>query len=130
MIRSNYGRTKPATPPVAGQFSPIALLPTQGPQFTSPEFTGILESHGIRISMDGRGPVFDNIFIERLWLSVKYEEVYLHEYQTVAEAKKRLGEYFRFYNGERLHEALDYRPPSEVYFGTSASLMPTAAMMA
>jgi len=77
-----------------------------------------------------RGRVYDNIFIERLWRSVKYEEVFLHEYQTVAEAKKRLGEYFRFYNEERLHEALDYRTPSAVYFGTSASMMPTAAGMA
>jgi transposase InsO family protein len=75
----------------------------------------------------GRGRVYDNIFIERLWRSVKYEEVFLHEYQTVAEAKKRLGEYFHFYNEERLHEALDYRTPSAVYFGTSASMMPTAA---
>jgi putative transposase len=102
----------------------------QGSQFTSTDFTGLLEKHDIKVSMDGRGRVYDNIFIERLWRSVKYEEVYLHEYQTVAEAKKRLGEYFRFYNEERLHEALDYRTPFEAYFGTSASMMPTAAVMA
>ena len=68
----------------------------QGAQFTSPEFTGILESHGVRISMDGRGRVFDNIFVERLWRTVKYEEVYLHEYRTVAEARAHLAAYFRF----------------------------------
>ena len=102
----------------------------QGSRFTSTDFTGLLEKHDIKVSMDGRGRVYDNIFIERLWRSVKYEEVFLHEYQTVAEAKKRLGEYFYFYNEERLHEALDNRTPSAVYVGTSASMMPTAAGMA
>lgn len=98
----------------------------QGAQFTSADFTRLLEGNGIKVSMDGRGRVFDNIFIERLWRSVKYEEVFLHEYQTVAEAKKGLGEYFRFYNEERLHEALGYRTPHELYFGTSALVLPTA----
>jgi putative transposase len=87
----------------------------QGAQFTSREFTGTLEYAGIRISMDGRGRVFDNIFIERLWRSVKYEEVYLHEYRTVLEARRQLARYFRFYNTERIHEALEYRTPAEVY---------------
>jgi len=96
----------------------------QGAQFTSPEFTGILESHGIRISMDGRGRVFDNIFVERLWRTIKYEEIYLHEYRTVGEARAHLAAYFRFYNEERPHQALDYRTPHEVYFGSSAPLMP------
>lgn len=73
----------------------------QGVQFTSPEFTGILESANIRISMAGRGRVFDNIFVERFWRSVKYEEVYLHEYRTVAKARTQLAVYFRFYNRER-----------------------------
>jgi len=102
----------------------------QGSQFTSTDFTRLLEKYDIKVSMDGRGRVYDNIFIERLWRSAKCEEMFLHEYQTVAEAKKRLGEYFRFYNEERLHEALDYRTPSAVYFGTSTSMMPTAVVMA
>ena len=102
----------------------------QGSQFTSTDFTRLLEKYDIKVSMDGRGRVYDNIFIERLWRSAKCEEMFLHEYQTVAEAKKRLGEYFRFYNEERLHEVLDYRTPSAVYFGTSTSMMPTAVVMA
>jgi putative transposase len=87
----------------------------QGSQFTSLEFTGRLEQDGIRISMDSRGRVFDNIFIERLWRSVKYEEVYLHEYQTVSEARALLTKYFLFYNMERLHESLGYQTPYQVY---------------
>jgi putative transposase len=98
----------------------------QGAQFTNPEFTGFLESRGIRISMDGRGRVYDNIFVERLWRTVKYEEVYLHEYRTVAEARAHLAAYFRFYNEERPHQALDYRTPHEVYFGSSAAMAPAA----
>ena len=94
----------------------------QGAQFTSEEFTNLLEREGIRISMDGRGRVYDNIFVERLWRSVKYEEVYLHDYLTVPEARDRLGAYFRFYNEERLHETLGYRTPQEVYFGTRSVL--------
>ena len=89
----------------------------QGSQFTSNEFTGRLEEAGIRISMDDRGRVFDNIFIERLWRTLKYEEVYTHSYETVREAKENLGRYFRFYNEERLHESLGYKTPKEVYFG-------------
>jgi len=88
----------------------------QGSQFTSREFTGRLEGAGVRISMDGRGRVFDNIFIERLWRSVKYEEVYLHRYESVREARNGLTRYFQFYNTERLHESLGYRTPHEVYF--------------
>lgn len=87
----------------------------QGCQFTSVEFTNRLEREGIRISMDGRGRVFDNIFVERLWRSVKYEEVYLQQYQTVSEARKRLANYFIFYNRERLHESLGYQTPYQVY---------------
>jgi putative transposase len=98
----------------------------QGPQFTSEEFTGLLEEEGIRVSMDGRGRIYDNIFLERLWWTVKYEEVYLHEYRTVLEARAHLAEYFRFYNEERLHETLGYRTPHEVYFGTRSSLAPAA----
>jgi putative transposase len=92
----------------------------QGAQYMSEEFTGLLEETKVRISMDGRGRLYDNIFVERLWRTIKYEEVYLHDYRTVQEARERLAAYFRFYNTERLHEALGYRTPHEVYFGTSA----------
>jgi len=91
----------------------------QGSQFTSAEFTGKLETAGVRISMDGRGRVFDNIFIERLWRSVKQEEVYTKSYETVRDARDGLAGYFRLYNTERLHESLGYRTPHEVYFGAS-----------
>lgn len=83
----------------------------QGSQFTSREFTGVLERYGIAISMDGRGRVFDNIFIERLWRTVKYEEVYLKEYGDVWDAEENLNRYFRFYNTERPHGALRKRTP-------------------
>ena len=87
----------------------------QGSQFTSETFTKRLESAGVSISMDGRGRVFDNIFVERLWRSVKYEEVYLKDYCDVREAREGLGRYFRFYNEERLHQSLGYRTPAVVY---------------
>ena len=96
----------------------------QGGQFTSPDFTGRLEAKGIRISMDGRGRVFDNVFIERLWRTVKYEEVYLHAYETVDEARRRLASYFIFYNTERLHSSLGYQTPRDVYFGGSTHAFP------
>ena len=88
----------------------------QGSQFTSSAFTGLLEQNNIRISMDGRGRAFDNIFIERLWRTVKYEEVYLHDYQDGVDAYFALEKYFRFYNEERFHSSLDYQTPSEVYY--------------
>jgi len=88
----------------------------QGTQFTSLRFTRILEDRDIRISMDGRGRVFDNIFVERLWRSVKYEEVYLKDYQTPEEAYRGLEDYFEFYNTERLHQALSYGTPQEAYW--------------
>jgi putative transposase len=87
----------------------------QGTQFTSEDFTGILLRAGIEISMDGRGRVYDNIFVERLWRSVKYEEVYLKDYEGVREAREGLGRYFEFYNGNRPHQSLGYRTPREVY---------------
>jgi putative transposase len=89
----------------------------QGSQFTTPSFFKILLDQGIAISMDGRGRVFDNIFIERLWRSLKYEEVYLKEYNNVREAIEGLNRYFTFYNTERPHQALGYRSPLEVHFG-------------
>lgn len=89
----------------------------QGSQFTSLAFTGELENHQIRISMDGRGRCFDNIFTERLWRTVKYEEVYVKDYGSPREARENLGQYFGFYNNERYHQALDYRTPAQVHFG-------------
>jgi len=87
----------------------------QGSQFTSTAFTDRLLEGGVRISMDGRGRALDNIFIERLWRSVKYEEIYLHDYQHVPEAMLGLQRYFDFYNHQRLHQALDYRTPAAVF---------------
>ena len=87
----------------------------QGAQFTSLAFTERLKNGGIRISMDGRGRALDNVFVERLWRSVKYEEVYLQDYQSVWDARQSLTRYFRFYNRERLHQALGYRTPAAVY---------------
>jgi putative transposase len=91
----------------------------QGTQFTSEAFTGILERREVAISMDGRGRAFDNIFSERLWRTVKYEEVFLKDYADAEEARQGLRGYFRFYNYERLHQSLDYRTPAEVYEGRS-----------
>jgi putative transposase len=88
----------------------------QGSQFTSAAFTGCLSSAGVPISMDGRGRALDNIFVERLWRSVKYEEVYLKEYASVPEAIGSLGSYLTFYNEERLHQSLGYRTPAAVYY--------------
>lgn len=88
----------------------------QGCQFTGAEFTGVLKQHQIRISMDGKGCWRDNVFIERLWKSVKYEEVYLHAYDTVSAARAGLSRYFMFYNTRRPHTALDRRTPDAVYF--------------
>jgi len=91
----------------------------QGSQFTSRAFTGLLLDRDIQISMDGRGRVFDNIFIERLWRSVKYEEVYLHDYENVRAARQGIDAYFDCYNHRRLHQALEYRTPAEVYHDNS-----------
>jgi len=99
----------------------------KGSQFTSLDFTRTLEEADIKISMDSRGRVFDNIFVERLWRSVKYEEVYLHQYQTVSEARHGLAQYFLFYNMERLHESLGYRTPYEVYVKERLNINPVQA---
>ena len=99
----------------AGGRWPEIFNTDQGSQFTSGEFTGVLIEHGVKISMDGKGRAFDNIFSERLWRSVKVEEVYMRDYQTVAEANYYLGRYFEFYNNWRLHQALGYATPAEVY---------------
>ena len=100
-----------------GQGQPEVFNTDQGSQFTSLEFTQVLRDHGVKISMDGKGRYTDNIFVERLWRTVKYEEVYLKAYANAAEARKELGAYFRFYNNQRPHQALGYRTPAEVFFG-------------
>ena len=89
----------------------------QGSQFTSLEFTDRLKAEGIQISMDGRGRALDNIFVERLWRSVKYEDIYLHDYATVEAVIAGLRKYFEFYNAKRQHQSLDYRTPQEAYQG-------------
>jgi putative transposase len=103
------------------QARPTIFNTDQGSQFTSLEFTGRLLAADVRISMDGRGRALDNIFVERLWRTVKYEEVYLKEYATVPVALRSLGDYFRFYNEERLHQALAYRTPAAVYHAGGAT---------
>ena len=87
----------------------------QGSPFTSDDFTGTLKRHGVTISMDGKGRCMDNIFVERLWRSLKYEEVYLNAYATVAEAKAGIGAWLDFYNTERQHQSLGYRTPRQIY---------------
>jgi putative transposase len=87
----------------------------QGSQFTAAAFTSRLEARGIAVSMDGRGRALDNVFIERLWRSVKYEEVYLRDYADGWEAEEQLAAYFRFYSHQRIHQALGYRTPADVY---------------
>ena len=89
----------------------------QGSQFTSVAFTSLLQRNAIRISMDGKGSWRDNVFVERLWRSVKYEEVYLRAYDSVAEARTSLGRYLGFYNRKRPHSSLNGRTPDQAYFG-------------
>jgi len=94
----------------------------QGSQFTSEAFTCILQDAAVAISMDGRGRAFDNIFVERPWRSVKYEEVYIKDYGDVDEARLGLSDYFALYNTEHLHQSLGYKTPAEVYFGDDSAL--------
>jgi putative transposase len=103
---------------------PTILNTDQGSQFTSAAFTSVVLDHGIRISMDGRGCWRDNIFVERLWRSLKYEEVYLHGYDSVSEATSGIGRYFTLYNNRRPHSSLSDRTPDDVFF---SSLSLTAA---
>lgn len=97
------------------QAKPTIWNSDQGSHFTSPHYTQRLLDAGVQISMDGKGRALDNIFTERLWRTVKYEEVYLHEYVTPKDAFRGLGSYFHFYNHQRLHQSLDYRTPAAVY---------------
>jgi len=99
----------------------------QGARFTSGDWLDRLKATGCRISMDGKGRWVDNVFVERLWRSVKYEDVYLHAYRDGREARERLTEYFAFYNRQRGHQSLDYRTPDEVYFGARADEFAAAA---
>jgi putative transposase len=93
----------------------------QGSQFTSEAFTTVLSDHDIKISMDGKGRWIDNVMVERLWRSLKYEEVYLKSYQSVAEARRSIGAYLRFFNSERHHQSLGKRTPDEVYYETQTA---------
>ena len=99
----------------------------QGSQFTSDDFRGVLENHDIQISMDGKGRWVDNVLVERLWRSLKYENVYPSGYSNIKEAKKGIKEYFEFYNEERCHTALDDKTPNEVYFEHNNEKMKTQA---
>jgi putative transposase len=95
---------------------PLICNSDQGSHFTSPQYTQLLQAAQVQISMDGKGRALDNIFTERLWRTVKYEEVYLHDYTSPREARQALTRYFQFYNQERPHQALENQTPAEVYF--------------
>ena len=93
----------------------------QGSQFTSPQFTQLVAATGAQISMDGKGRALDNIFTERLWRTIKYDHVYLHDYESPRQCRQQLGAFLTRYNEQRLHESLKYRTPAEVYFQTETS---------
>jgi putative transposase len=101
---------------IARYGAPDIVNTDQGSQFTSQAFTGLLKKHGIHISMDGKGSWRDNVFIERLWRSVKYEEVYLHAYDTVSDSRAGIGRYFNLYNRRRPHSSLKGKTPDQVYY--------------
>ena len=103
---------------------PIIFNTDQGSQFTSHQFTDRLEKDNIRISMDGRGRALDNIFIERLWRTVKYEDIYLKAYPSVLELDLGLLDYFHFYNHQRPHQSLNYLTPTEVHFLNNSQTLP------
>jgi putative transposase len=98
--------------------APGSFNTDQGSQFTAVDFTTPLRAKGVRVSMDGKGRRVDNVFVERLWRSVKYEDLYLHAYETVGDVKAALARYFSFYNARRPHQSLAYRTPDEMYCGT------------
>jgi len=102
---------------------PEIMNTDQGSQFTSAAFTGLIQDNGIKISMDGKGAWRDNVFVERLWRSVKYEEVYLHAYESVKDARQGLDRYFTFYNSRRPHSSLDEQTPDQVYFESLPALL-------
>jgi putative transposase len=100
------------------QATPVICNSDQGGHFTSPQYLDLLTAAGVQISMDGKGRARDNIFVERLWRTIKYEEVYLRDYASPREARRGLRAYLMFYNEERPPQTLGYRTPAEVYFGT------------
>ena len=100
-----------------GRGTPEVFNTDQGVQFTAGAWTGRLESAGVAVSMDGRGRAPDNVFVERLWRTVKYEDIYIKGYESVPELRRGLARYFAFYNGERLHQSLGYSTPAAVYRG-------------
>jgi putative transposase len=109
-----------------GKGRPEIFNTDQGSQFTDDGFTSLLRAHGVAISMDGRGRFADNIFVERLWRSLKYEEVYLKAYESVAQARRGISAYFEFYNHQRLHQALGYRTPQQLLQGVGHRAEPAA----
>jgi putative transposase len=107
---------------IARYGAPEIMNTDQGSQFTASDFISVLQEHQIRISMDGKGCWRDNVFVERLWKSVKYEHVYLHAYESVTEARTKIATYFEFYNRRRPHASLDRRTPDDVYFSSLPQL--------
>src|SRR5207247_7439222 len=103
------------------QATPVIWNSDQGSHFTSPRYLDRLLERAIQVSMDGKGRALDNVFTERLWRSVKYEEVYIADYESPRAAYRGLATYFEFYNQQRLHQALDYQTPAEVYFRSPLS---------
>ena len=101
------------------QSHPEIFNTDQGVQFTAQAFTALIEAAGVQMSMDGQGRALDNVFVERLWRSVKYEDVYVHNYEDGAQLQNGLERYFRFYNHERPHQSLKYQPPAVVHFGAN-----------
>lgn len=114
-----------------GRYGPPEIFNTdQGAQFTSKPFTDVLKAHGVKISMDGKGRYLDNIFIERLWRSLKYEEVFIRAYTSVADARMRIGLWMSFYNDQRKHQALDYKTPKHVFdIGQACGYMHNASAL-
>src|SRR6266705_3874282 len=117
--RDSTAELRAAQQRALGQKVPLICNSDQGSHFTSPQYCQLLQAANVQISMDGKGRALDNIFTERLWRTVKYEEVYIHDYTSPREARQALTRYFEFYNHERLHQALDYQIPAEVYFHTA-----------
>ena len=111
------------------QAHPLIWNSDQGSHFTSPQYTQLLTAAGVQISMDGRGRALDNIFTERLWRTIKYEEVYLNEYSSPRDARRSLAAYLDFYNYRRLHQALDYATPAALYYAQIAQGVPETPVL-
>lgn len=101
----------------------------QGVQFTAENYVNVLKEKGIQISMDGRGRYLDNIFTERLWRTVKYENIFIHDYQNIEEARIGLTQYFQFYNHRRIHQSLNYKTPAQIYFPTNSLILKSPAYL-